>query len=191
MRPGPLKIALGLGFAGALLCAFGGKKDELMPLEKVPAILTTLDEGQAALTLRDAFFGLERRYPTVDELAMALAQSSLETAKWTKMFCGNWGNSVTSHGPYFQLGNDTKHHYQAFASVEDGAKHWLSILRDSFPLAWALLGSTDTRAYATALKSGVYGEYYEAPLSSYVLALNSWYSHMMTVAQAVSNPPEV
>jgi hypothetical protein len=197
VKPGPLKIAMGLGFAGALLYAFGRTTDGNVsedpmsrePLVLVPATLTPLEETEAAKILREAFYRLEQRYPSDDELAMALSQSALETAKWTKMFCGNWGNSVTSHGPYFQLGNDTKHRYRAFNSVEDGARQWLLVLKNAFPLSWELLGSADTSAYAISLKGGKYGEYYEAPTSQYIKALNSHYAHMLGIAQNVTNTP--
>jgi len=190
-------IAAGVVASVMLAIAFyDGRKnleeDMIDPLVRVPAELTRLSEDEACDTLRAAFIDLESREPTSDELAMLLSQSALETALWEKMYCWNWGNSVTVHGNYFLLGSDNRHKYKAFPDATAGAKAWLTILKNSFALAWLEIGSADTEKYAMLLQHGKYGMYYEADKSQYVKALNSHYSHMLfVVARNQPTVPEV
>lgn len=116
------------------------------------------------------------RTPTSAELAMLVAQSALETGNWSAMWNWNWGNITTSGVPWFTLGAEKTvgaHHYRPFDSAAEGAAYFVSFLSHHYPEAFALLGSGNTVAFATALKAR---GYFEADPAKYAVGLDSRYS---------------
>lgn len=143
-----------------------------MAAEQVEAIRTPLEPEQAIQVLSAALEGELGRPPTIAELKMVVAQSSLETARWQKMWNWNFGNSVAvSDQPYFVLRQKVVHRFRPFASSWQGATYYVALLRRRFSNAWQLLGSGDPVAYAYALRAQNYYEGDAAPYGRDLLAV--------------------
>lgn len=69
----------------------------------VPAILTPMSFDEAAVAMSTALRGKLGHEPKREVLALALAKSAFECARWKSIYCHNWGNirpSATDSGLY-------------------------------------------------------------------------------------------
>lgn len=139
---------------------------------QVEATRTVITINQAKQYLTNAFVTAIKRQPTKSELAMLMAQSSLETRHWQAMWNWNFGN-ITSGGKYkwFSLKDD--HKYRNFDSPQKGALYFVLFLQRRYPKAWDLLASEDPNGFAYALKEQ---DYYEGNPDKYGQLLSSQYS---------------
>lgn len=121
---------------------------------------TTQTAGAARAQIETSFTDVAGRAPTPEELGMLLAHSAGETARWRSMYCWNYGFTTTlgSHDWFVLPGNPL--HFRAFDDAPTGCRDWLEMLRDSFPQAWAELGSGDPAAYVRGLVQGRAGSYF-------------------------------
>ena len=55
-------------------------------------VVRTLDEGEAAYALREAWNRVYNAYPSDNQLAVLWAKSCLETGHWKAIHCYNFGN---------------------------------------------------------------------------------------------------
>lgn len=65
-------------------------------MEYVPDAITPLEPRDACSALRQAVFRICREYPSVECLAVLLAQSALETGHWKAIHRWNFGNAKVS-----------------------------------------------------------------------------------------------
>jgi hypothetical protein len=146
---------------------------------------TPLSRGQANYAIREAFYVVEGRYPTDNELRMLSAHSALETGNWgTGLHNYNFGNFRGS--PYFKQrvpeyinGQWVKvdQQFKSYATASDGAEGWLRVLKRNWPSAWAILDSNDPADYSDKLKNeGRIGVYYTASQDTYTSALTNRYA---------------
>lgn len=139
----------------------------------VDAYRTKLTHAQAKSYLTSALKSVLGRQPTNSEIKMVVAQSDFETGGWSAMWNWNWGNSIATKGSaWFMIPSDTKHKYRPFSSAKEGALYYVNLLKSRFPNAWKILGSSDTTAFAEALKVH---KYYEAPVETYAKGLAARY----------------
>lgn len=123
---------------------------------------TPLTVDQARLLIEQSFKRLALREPTLNEHAMLLAHSALETGRWQKMLAWNWG-FVTTDGSldYFTVpGNPLK--FRWYVAAPAGCDDWIGQLMSNWPEAWAALDSDDATAYVRGLERGRHGSYFGA-----------------------------
>ena len=61
-----------------------------------PDVLTPISFALAAEAMKAALHGELDAAPTESTLALALAKTALETGRWQKIHCHNWGNIKAS-----------------------------------------------------------------------------------------------
>jgi hypothetical protein len=136
-----------------------------------------------------SFTELQGKAPTAPELALLLAHSAGETARWAKMYGWNYGFTTTLGGrDYFQLpGNPLL--FKWFADAPTGCRDWLEMLRDSFPGAWSALPSGDPAAYVQGLVHGRAGSYFgDAPVAAYELLVTRLAREFLPLAEGRKAP---
>jgi hypothetical protein len=169
-----LLLGGGLTLGAAYLTA--RKSSPALAPGQVPAVRTPLRPVDARAALREAFQATIHRDPTTPELNMLAAQSALETRNWQAMWNYNFGNITTNSDPWYTLGTEATvgaHRYRPFNSASDGAAYYVAFLKRRYPEAWKELGSSDTLAFAQALKD--HG-YYEGDAQKYAQGLDSRYA---------------
>lgn len=109
--------------------------------------LTPVTPEAAIKALADAYLKVTGRKPSRAILGLLAAQSSLETGNWEIMHNFEMGNAKSkSSDPFFQVygshddPTDPGAHYAAHKSLEEGAEHYINVLkgRDHW---WAALQS--------------------------------------------------
>jgi flagellum-specific peptidoglycan hydrolase FlgJ len=140
---------------------------------------TSLTEIRSALSRAlQAATGRDASATTVDVLA---AQVSLETARGTQMYNFNFGG-IKGASPEGQtatymtrevLGGQEVHMQQgfrAYASLDHGARDYVSLMRARFPNAFARAAVGDVAGFAHALKQS---RYYTASEADYASGLRA------------------
>lgn len=138
---------------------------------EVPIRRTRLTEDEAREALLTALrqIGIE---PTQDQLALILAQSSLETGAWQKLWHYNFGNMVRSVYPgNYYLADDSGNlrEFRAYPDAPSGALDYVKQILVRRPEWREGFLTGDPYQYAKALK--VRPAYYEASESRYAKSL--------------------
>lgn len=167
-------------------------KDYEKPLE------TPLTEAEATYALREAFYRIYKKYPSINTLAILFAQTALETGRWKSIHNYNFGHLKRSFIPanegmkftMFATGENlwnpllkkteykwfTPPHYQtAFRSYKtavDGAEDYIRLVsqRQRYIKAWQAVLKGDAKAYSYALYDA---GYYTANPDNYTKAVVS------------------
>lgn len=169
--------------------------------------LTPYTPQEAGLALRSAYETVCGRTPSNACLALLMAQSALETGRWKKIHCHNWGNVKAGPeytGKYCQFrcnevinGKiewfDPPHpqtNFRAFDSAESGAIDHIRFLsqRKRYAKAWEVAQTGMPLAFVDALKSAGYFTADPAPYRSGVASL--WNEYMKLVEQLKTVAPE-
>jgi len=136
-----------------------------------------LDQGEAAVALREAWHNIYGEYPSDRALALLWAQSALETGRWKSIHCFNFGNIRKVHNPddghCFTMyeGNEIikgksiwfkppepLSHFRGYKSVIEGAEDYISLVsqRKRYKKAWAMVMAGDPIGYCRELKAAGY-----------------------------------
>ena len=160
---------------------FGGAPKHF-PLE-VAKVRTELSERDARAAVVAAYQALTGENPKPETLALLMAQSAFETARWRSMYGNNFGN-VTTDGsephyildvPPFKTSDGRTLNYQRFLNYETptgGAQSWLYLLQHRYPEAWkeAHESNPNGRLFVEALKRR---NYFGGPLQAYATGVQS------------------
>lgn len=155
----------------------------------LPDEVKTLEEAEAAYTLRKAWHRVYGKYPSNKSLAVLWAKSALETGRWKFIHCYNFGNIKkkwpTKYSPddghffcMYRCGEvlNGKHqifepphpqtHFRGYKTIEDGAEDYLRFVSQQtrYAKAWQKVIEGDPVGYSHELK--VAG-YYTADLKRY------------------------
>lgn len=152
-----------------------------------PARLTQLSSTQARDIMRKAWTEYFTAPVSLNQLAMALAHTALETGRWKKMYCNNWG-FVTTAGSldYFMIpGNPLK--FRFYQDPLTGAKDYLQFMFQHMNSAYELMGSDDPHAYVHQLKlHNYFGDGDESTYANAVAAMYAEFKNWLSV-----EPPPV
>lgn len=146
--------------------------------------LTPLTQGEAALKLNEAWKRFYGKDASIDSLSLLWAQSALETGRWKKLHCYNWGNVKKRHAhPKYKSITDDGHdycmyrcneilngkvewfdpphpqtHFRAYHSAADGASDYLRLVANKkrYKKAWSQVLKGDPVAYCKELKKAGY-----------------------------------
>jgi hypothetical protein len=141
------------------------------------AEVKTLSEGEAAVALREAWFKIFGSYPNNNQLALLWSQAALETGRWKKIWCynfgnikKNWGNNDNATFTMFRCSEilngkeewfDPPHiqtHFKAYKSATEGAEDYIRFVsgRKRYAKAWQEVLNGDPVAYCKELRAGGY-----------------------------------
>lgn len=121
--------------------------------------LTPVTPDVAVKALADAYQRVTGRKPSRKVFKMLVAQSSLETGNWQLMHNYEMGNAKSkSSDPFFQVYSthddptDPGAHYAAHQSIDEGAEHYINVLkgRDHW---WSALQSGKPLTFITGLST--------------------------------------
>lgn len=165
----------------------------------IPDELTPCTPRDVMWALRVAFERVTGLVPSRATLALATAQSALETGRWKAIHRFNLGNikaGETYEGAYCQfrcnevikgklLWFDPPHpqtNFRAFLSLEDGATDHIEFLskRARYASAWAQLVRGNPDAYVHALKAA---GYFTADVGPYHKAVKSLFNEYMRILE--------
>ncbi len=175
-----------------------------MLVDATKTIISPLDVGRA---LRAAWFKLFEHEPANQSVAVLMAQSALETARWKSCYQWNLGNIKPGskwQGDVFQIrlnevidGKtkwfDPPHpqtNMRAYPSLPDAAADYLWMLRRRFSASWDPVLRGDPIAFSQALKRQ---GYYTAPEPPYTKALKSLfgeYLRLLNTHESDAPPPD-
>lgn len=138
---------------------------------ELPLTRTRLSVAEAREHIRAALQdqGID---PTANQLALAMAQSALETGQWKQMWHWNFGNLVRSSYPGdYYVANDSGNirEFRAYPDVASGAADYAKQLVVRRPEWREGLLTGDPRQFAKALKTPP--AYYEASEERYANSL--------------------
>jgi len=150
-----------------------------------------LEQGEAAVALREAWHNIYGEYPSDRALALLWSQSALETGRWRSIHCFNFGNIRKVHNPddghYFTMydGNEIikgktiwfkppepLSHFRGYKTVTEGAEDYIKLVsqRPRYAKAWAMVMAGDPVGYCRELKAAGYFtanlEHYTKPVVS-------------------------
>jgi hypothetical protein len=121
--------------------------------------LTPVTPEAAIKALADAYLKVTGRKPSRAILNLLAAQSSLETGNWQIMHNFEMGNAKSkSSDPFFQVygthddPTDPGAHYAAHKSLEEGAEHYINVLKGR-PHWWAALQSAKPLTFIQGLST--------------------------------------
>lgn len=146
---------------------------------------------------RTAYSALMGADATAETIAVLVAQSALECARWASMHCYNFGNirpPANWAGGYCQFRCNEKiagkwiwfdppsagSNFVAFETAADGAQFYLDKLRNKWPEAWIAALNGDAAAFVHGLKLRGYFTADEAP---YLKAVQGMYGEFLAHAQ--------
>lgn len=149
-------------------------------MKLIPNKLTPLAALDVLRAFRDAYITLVGSVPSNSALAILVAQSALECARWVSMHCYNFGNMRPPRdwgGGYCQFRCNEKidgkwvwfdppsagSNFVAFESAAAGALYYLSQLRTHWPEAWAAALAGDSTGFVHGLKQRAYFTADETP----------------------------
>lgn len=152
---------------------------------------------------RSAFVSLMGVDARAETIAVLVAQSALECARWASMHCYNFGNirpPANWAGDYCQFRCNEKiggkwvwfdppsagSNFVAFENASDGAAFYLSKLRGKWPEAWTAALAGDAAGFVHGLKLRGYFTADEAP---YLKAVMGMYSEFLAHAQVPASQP--
>lgn len=155
--------------------------------------------AQAIIKAWNQLFGVT---PTKEQVAMVLAQNSLETGNRKSMWNYNVGNITTdgkgSYDFFDDLPTDEQIQpgvwkkmnlkYRAYPSLNEGAKDYLKFLSSKkYSSAWQNIIKPDPVAFSKALKSSKYYTANEAPYTKAITRLYKQFSESDAYDKAKSN----
>jgi hypothetical protein len=139
------------------------------------AEVKTLSEGEAAVALREAWFKIFGSYPSNNQLALLWSQSALETGRWKKIWCYNFGNIKWKQdsGHTFTMFRcseilnskeewfDPPHaqtHFKAYKTAVEGAEDYIRFVsgRKRYAKAWQEVLNGNPVAYSKELRAAGY-----------------------------------
>jgi hypothetical protein len=147
----------------------------------IPNVLTNMTALDVLKAFRDAFTAETGQTPSNSTLAILVAQSCLECARWKSMHCFNFGNMRPPTGwtgdyCQFRCNEQTKpgvwvwydppspgSNFLAFESATDGATYYMQKMQKSWPEAWAAAVKGDATGFVHGLKVRDYFTADEAP----------------------------
>jgi hypothetical protein len=142
-----------------------------------------LEQGEAAVALREAWKRVYNKYPSDESLALLWSQSALETGRWKKIRNYNFGNIKKRHAnPKYKVKDDTHYftmfrcnevlkgklkwfdpphiqtHFRAYKTVIDGAEDYIVFVskKKRYTKAWEQVLKGDPKAYSQELKKAGY-----------------------------------
>lgn len=156
--------------------------------DRVKRVRTEVSESQMKSAVSEAWNELFGSMPSKEQIALVLAQNSLETGNRKSMWNFNVGNITTDGKSQYNYFDDLTTDeqikpgvwekrnlkYRAYSSLKDGAKDYLRLLSGKhYSNAWQHIMTPDPIAFSKALKQSGYYTANEAP---YTKALNSLYN---------------
>lgn len=155
---------------------------------KVPRKNTPVDVGQMVSSLIKSWHSLLGRDPTKEQIAMILAQNSLETNHRKAMFNFNVGNLMhmgsDSHD-YFENqdsygGKPFTAKFRSYSSLDEGVLDYLKLLYGGYPQAFSAAKSGDPKEYARALIANPQKQYYDPHVQKqYVAGMSNLYDQYL------------
>jgi len=138
-------------------------------MKLIPNKLTVMKALDVLKAFRAAFLAEIGSLPSNATLAILVAQSALECARWVSMHCFNFGNMRPPKGwagSYCQFRCNEKikgvwvwydppdpgSNFLAFESAEEGARYYMRKLRQTWPEAWAAALKGDAGGFVHGLK---------------------------------------
>jgi peptidoglycan hydrolase-like protein with peptidoglycan-binding domain len=163
----------------------------------IPNKLTKLSALDVLRAFRVAFAALIGGAPSNSTLAILVAQSALECARWASMHCFNFGNMRPPRdwaGSYCQFRCNEKidgawvwfdppapgSNFVAFETAEDGARYYLEQLQKRWPEAWYAAIKGNSVDFVHGLKEHGYFTADEAPYRAAVQRLCKEYFEYMS-----------
>lgn len=151
------------------------------PTREVEARRTPATVNEIRAALSRAVHAVTGRTPTSDALDVLQSQVSLETARGSQMFNFNFGGikgaspsgTTATYMTHEVLGGKDvtlAQGFRAYGSLDEGARDYVSVLKDRFPTAFgqAAIGNVD--GFAHALKAS---HYYTASEEAYDAGLRA------------------
>lgn len=149
-------------------------------MKLIPNKLTKMSASEVLGAFRAAITKIVGTAPSNSTLAILVAQSALECARWVSMHCFNFGNirpAAGWTGDYCQFRCNEKingawvwfdppsagSNFVGFEAAEDGAEFYIRKLIEKWPEAWAAALRGDTAGFVHGLKQRGYFTADEAP----------------------------
>lgn len=160
-------------------------------MKLVPNVLTPMLAPDVLKAFNNAYAQSVGEFPSQDTLAILVAQSCLECARWKSMHCYNFGNIRPAKDwsyDYCQFRcneqispgvwkwydpPDPGSNFLAFADAESGALFYMNKLKDRWPEAWTGALNGNATLFVHGLKQRGYFTANEAPYLTAVLKLAS------------------
>jgi peptidoglycan hydrolase-like protein with peptidoglycan-binding domain len=149
-------------------------------MKLIPNKLTNMSALDVLKAFRAAFIALTGATPSNSTLAILVAQSALECARWVSMHCFNFGNMRPPAGwtgDYCQFRCNEKingvwvwydppaagSNFVAFESAQDGATYYMQQMQKHWPEAWAAALAGNVALFVHGLKQRGYFTADETP----------------------------
>jgi hypothetical protein len=160
--------------------------------QRVKRFSSTVSEAQMAQAINEAWSELFGNHPTKDQVALIMAQNSLETGNRKSMWNNNIGNITTNGEGNFDFYDDLTTDeqvqpgvwkkknlkYRSYRSLKDGAKDYLKLLKSPrYAQVWQHLKNPDPIAFSKALKGAGYYTANEEPYTKSIAKLYNQYSN--------------
>ena len=173
----------------------------------IPNVLTPMTALDVLKAFRGAFSDEVGRTPSNSTLAILVAQSALECARWKSMHCYNFGNIRPPRdwtGDYCQFRcneqvapgkwvwyspPDPGSNFVAFPDAKSGAAFYMKMLATRWPEAWTAALNGNTQLFVHALKQRGYFTANEAPYLAAVTKLCAEFFDYMS--RGLLNPEEI
>lgn len=158
---------------------------------RVQRVRTEVSEPQMAQAIIEAWKDMFGTVPFKEQVALVLAQNSLETGSRKSMWNYNIGNITTNGKDSYDYFDDLKTDeqispgvwkkmnlkYRAYPTLKDGAKDYLKLLSGKhYSNAWEHIKNPDPAAFSKALKQSGYYTANEAPYTKTLSSLFGKYT---------------
>lgn len=158
---------------------------------RVQRVRTEVSEPQMAQAIIEAWRDMFGTVPAKEQVALVLAQNSLETGARKSMWNYNIGNITTNGKDSYDYFDDLKTDeqitpgvwkkmnlkYRAYPTLKDGAKDYLKLLSSKhYSNAWEHIKNPDPAAFSKALKQSGYYTANEAPYTKTLSSLFGKYN---------------
>lgn len=155
--------------------------------QEVEKVKTDVSLTELVNSFARAWQSLLSRKPSKEQLAMFIAQNSLETGNRKAMYNYNIGNIIAGNsGHDYFLGNDTNRgkpiiqHFRAYKTLDEGVLDYLKLLHNGYPQAFAAASTGDPKNYAHSLLENPKRQYYDATVEkNYAIGMGRGYNQYM------------
>ncbi len=167
---------------------------------RVPRVKTEASTAQMSQAISESWHDLFGEVPSNEQVALVLAQNSLETGNRKSMWNYNIGNITTNGKGQYDYYDDlpTKEQikpgvwktmnlkYRSYPSLKAGVSDYLKLLSGKrYSNAWEHIKNPDPVAFSKALKSSGYYTANEAPYTKTLTKLYNQYSKNVPTSQAI------
>jgi Muramidase (flagellum-specific) len=156
-------------------------------MPQVEKVKTEVSVSELVYSFARAWQSLLGRKPSKEQLAMFIAQNSLETGNRKSMYNYNIGNIIKGNTNFdYFLGNDTQagkpiiQKFRSYQTLDDGVLDYLKLLYRGYPQSFAAASGGDPKEYSHSLIADPKHQYYDPTVEkNYSSGMTARYNQYM------------